>query len=52
MKGCQDTIFHGLEKEFQGKVVNNSTSNGFSDLPSLAIDGIPTSLDEMNQVRI
>ena len=44
-------IFRGLEKELQGRVVNNYDSNGLFELPPLSVDGMPTSVDEMNQVH-
>ena len=43
-------IFRGLEKELQGKVSSDADGNALFDLPQLTIDGIPTSVDEMNQV--
>ena len=51
VKNCQGIIFRDLETELQDKLPSQRDgSNELFELPSLMVEGIPTTIDEMNQV--
>ncbi|CAK8675934.1 DNA-binding protein P3A2-like [Clavelina lepadiformis] len=53
VKNCQGIIFRDLETELQDKLPSQRDgSNELFELPSLMVEGIPTTIDEMNQSQL
>nr|CAB3264442.1 DNA-binding protein P3A2-like [Phallusia mammillata] len=54
VKNCQGAIFRDLETELQAKIPPNQEQNTDHqfELPPLMVDGIPTTLEKMNQAQL
>ena len=49
----KDVVVQGLSKELAAQQPSNTAANsGLHELPSLTIDGLPTSVDKMTQVSM
>lgn len=49
MRNCKSVILHDLETSLS-ETIPHAEHQGAQELPSLSIDGIPTSVEKMTQV--
>lgn len=51
IRNCKSVVLQDLESTLAEQVPQSQDLAGMQELPPLSIDGIPTSVDKMTQVR-